>query len=132
MLSTVSKCVNGLLAMLLCSALCLELTHHLFETGHGYSESHPTIQLLWQVLHSLTTEQLMAVIQFITSCPRPPILGFATLTPHIGIWNSTDTSRLPTASTCINQLKLPPYEDFETLRDRLLQAVTGAQGFGLS
>jgi ubiquitin-protein ligase E3 C len=100
--------------------------------GHGFNEDHPTIQLLWRVLQSFSIDELKALIQFITSCPRPPILGFGALRPKIGIWNSTDTARLPTASTCINQLKLPPYTDEETLRVKLKQAITGAQGFGLS
>eukprot|EP00045_Choanoeca_perplexa_P013142 m.147157 g.147157 ORF g.147157 m.147157 type:complete len:925 (-) comp16253_c0_seq2:1506-4280(-) len=100
--------------------------------GHGFDEDHPTIALLWKVLHGFSTEELKALIAFITSCPRPPILGFGALQPKIGIWNSTDISRLPTASTCINQLKLPPYEDEDMLRTKLKQAIMGAQGFGLS
>ncbi|KAG8852075.1 hypothetical protein FRB91_007040 [Serendipita sp. 411] len=43
-----------------------------------------------------------------------------------------DTSRLPTASTCVNLLKLPLYQDEETMRKKLLHAINSGAGFDLS
>jgi ubiquitin-protein ligase E3 C len=69
---------------------------------------------------------------------RPPLLGFKHLHPPIAInmrghvGNSSDESALPTASTCFNLLKLPPYRDEETLLQKLLVAIESTQGFDLS
>ena len=49
---------------------------------------------------------------------------------HVG--NASDESALPTASTCFNLLKLPPYRDEETLIQKLLIAIESTQGFDLS
>lgn len=40
--------------------------------------------------------------------------------------------RLPTASTCMNFLKLPEYPDEETMRSKLLYAIESGAGFELS
>ena len=40
--------------------------------------------------------------------------------------------RLPTASTCINLLKLPPYPTPAIMRSKLLLAIQNIQGFDLS
>lgn len=41
-------------------------------------------------------------------------------------------TRLPTASTCMNLLKLPPYQSTETLREKLRYAIAAGAGFELS
>ena len=43
-----------------------------------------------------------------------------------------EEGRLPTAATCMNLLKLPPYDDVETLRERLTYAIEAGAGFELS
>ncbi len=40
--------------------------------------------------------------------------------------------RLPTAATCMNLLKLPPYPTSEQMRAKLLLAIQESAGFGLS
>lgn len=40
--------------------------------------------------------------------------------------------RLPTASTCMNLLKLPPYTSLEVMLDKLRYAITAGAGFDLS
>jgi ubiquitin-protein ligase E3 C len=40
--------------------------------------------------------------------------------------------RLPTASTCLNLLKLPQFKDEDTLKDKLLYAIQSGAGFELS
>ena len=42
------------------------------------------------------------------------------------------TERLPTAATCMNLLKLPPYGSAEQIREKLLYAVKAGAGFELS
>ena len=43
-----------------------------------------------------------------------------------------DPSRLPTSSTCMNLLKLPCFDDFETLKTKLIYAIESESGFELS
>lgn len=40
-------------------------------------------------------------------------------------------TRLPTSHTCFNALLLPEYSTKETLKERLLKAITYAKGFGM-
>lgn len=42
------------------------------------------------------------------------------------------TERLPTAATCMNVLKLPPYRTAQQTRDKLLYAIDCGAGFQLS
>lgn len=43
-----------------------------------------------------------------------------------------DVNRLPSASTCFNLLKLPNYRRADTLRMKLLYAISANAGFELS
>ena len=96
-------------------------------------EEHPVIRLFWDVLASFSDEQRRGLLRFVTSSPRAPLLGFEHLYPLFTIRDSsTDQGRLPTSSTCVNLLKLPRYNDRETLREKLLYAINAEAGFDLS
>jgi E3 ubiquitin-protein ligase HUWE1 len=42
-------------------------------------------------------------------------------------------SRLPTSHTCFNQLDLPAYDDYDTLKNNLMTAINlGADYFGFA
>jgi len=99
--------------------------------SNGYNVNHETIQLFWLVVENFTNEQQSALLKFVTSCSRAPLLGFKTLDPPFCIHKSS-IGYLPSATTCVNQLKLPPYDDYETLREKLLYAITSKSGFELS
>ena len=59
--------------------------------------------------------------------------GFKELVPNFAIRDAgSDENRLPTASTCVNLLKLPRYRSERVLRDKLLQAINSNAGFDLS
>lgn len=59
--------------------------------------------------------------------------GFKELVPKFAIRDAgRDNERLPTASTCVNLLKLPMYTDERILRAKLLQAINSGAGFDLS
>ncbi len=42
-----------------------------------------------------------------------------------------DSEQLPSAHTCFNHLLLPTYKTKEKLREKLLIAISNAEGFGL-
>lgn len=50
----------------------------------------------------------------------------------MGIQLVHDIDKLPTAATCMNLLKLPLYDDTETLRRKLIYAINCGAGFELS
>ncbi|KAL1867159.1 hypothetical protein VTK73DRAFT_4292 [Phialemonium thermophilum] len=96
-------------------------------------QEHPTVKLFWEVMRSLRDSERREVLKYVTSTPRAPLLGFSQLTPRFSIRDGgTDQSRLPSASTCVNLLKLPQYRDAETLKNKLLYAVKSGAGFDLS
>uniref|UniRef100_A0A8C8RX40 Ubiquitin-protein ligase E3C n=1 Tax=Pelusios castaneus TaxID=367368 RepID=A0A8C8RX40_9SAUR len=99
----------------------------------GYTADHPVIKIFWKVVESFTDEEKRKLLKFVTSCSRPPLLGFKELYPAFCIHNGgSDLDRLPTASTCMNLLKLPEFYDENLLRSKLLYAIECAAGFELS
>lgn len=99
----------------------------------GYSAEHPVIKVFWRVVEGFTDEEKRKLLKFVTSCSRPPLLGFKELYPAFCIHNGgSDLERLPTASTCMNLLKLPEFQDEALLRSKLLYAIECAAGFELS
>ncbi|KAF6834154.1 E3 ubiquitin-protein ligase (HECT-domain-containing protein) [Colletotrichum plurivorum] len=104
----------------------------LYEIGDDGLE-HPTIQLFWKVMESFSDRERRDVLKYVTSTPRAPLLGFSQLSPRFSIRDGgDDQERLPSTSTCVNLLKLPRYKDQETLRKKLLYAVSSGAGFDLS
>jgi hypothetical protein len=101
--------------------------------GGGYSEHSTTVKQLWEVLsEEFSDEDRSAFLAFVTSAPRPPLLGFRVMHPKFGINRVPDRDRLPTSSTCANLLKLPDYQDAWTLKQKLLAAIYSQSGFDLS
>lgn len=98
----------------------------------GYVEETPVIRWFWEALSELTAEQQGKLLQFVTSSPRAPLMGFSYLVPSFCIHRSEGHVRLPTASTCMNLLKLPEYKSLEVVREKLLYAIESNTGFHLS
>ncbi|XP_011210956.1 ubiquitin-protein ligase E3B [Bactrocera dorsalis] len=124
----------------------------------GFHDSHRVVGWLWDILaKDFTEEERKLFLKFVTSCSKPPLLGFANLEPPFSIRcvevsddeDTGDTigsvirgfftirkkdplNRLPTSSTCFNLLKLPNYQKKSTLRDKLRYAVSSNTGFELS
>ncbi|KAK0628869.1 hypothetical protein B0T17DRAFT_523943 [Bombardia bombarda] len=96
-------------------------------------EEHPTIKIFWEVLRGLAAGERRDVLKYVTSTPRAPLLGFGQLDPPFSIRDAgQDQERLPSASTCVNLLKLPQYRTAKVLKSKLLYAVTSGAGFDLS
>ncbi|XP_060527674.1 ubiquitin-protein ligase E3B [Cylas formicarius] len=124
----------------------------------GFHDSHRVVGWLWDILEKdFNDEERGMFLKFVTSCSKPPLLGFAHLEPPFSIrcvevGDDEDTgdtigsvfrgfftirkkdpqNRLPTSSTCFNLLKLPNYQKKSTLREKLRYAVTCNTGFELS
>ncbi|KAI8326365.1 hypothetical protein GQ54DRAFT_281661 [Martensiomyces pterosporus] len=111
----------------------------------GRGSEHPTVRIFWDVVeNSLTERQCRELCKFATSCERPPLLGFSELNPRFCIRSSDDgdeslltdereqNARLPSASTCVNLLKLPIYSSRQVLLEKLTTAIESGAGFDLS
>lgn len=101
----------------------------------GYSGLDRTISRFWRVVESLDVNQQARLLRFVTSCERPPPLGFASLKPpftiqRVGILR--DSEKLPSSSTCFNILKLPTYSSEQVLKKKLLYALESRSGFELT
>ena len=86
----------------------------------------------WKVMESFTTEERSLVLKFVTSCPRPPLLGFKNLFPPFTISKAAidrDDEKLPSAQTCMNILRVPTYSSWKVLREKLLIAIKSGAGF---
>lgn len=134
-----------------------DLRRHTHYYG-GFHDSHRVVCWLWDILDKdFNDEERRLFLKFVTSCSKPPLLGFAHLEPPFSIrcvevGDDEDTgdtigsvirgfftirkkdpqNRLPTSSTCFNLLKLPNYQKKSTLRDKLRYAVSSNTGFELS
>ncbi|KAH8284660.1 hypothetical protein KR018_011151 [Drosophila ironensis] len=100
--------------------------------GGEFTPEHPSIVAFWTALEGFDDLQRRQLLKFVTSCSRPPLLGFKDLDPPFFIQNAGDMERLPTASTCTNLLKLPPFSTVEQMREKLLYAIQSGAGFELS
>lgn len=99
----------------------------------GYFDDDMTVVYFWEVIREMSPEERFKLIKFVTSVSRAPLLGFGSLNPKFGIRNAGRSSdRLPTASTCVNLLKLPDYQDKELVRSKLLYAINTEARFDLS
>jgi len=122
------------------SGLDLEDMKAHVQYAAGYAADHPVIKVFWEALSGMSPAEQADFLRFVTSCPRPPLLGFAYLEPPLSIQmagggeeHGSGPERLPTAATCINLLKLPPYRGgAHQMRDKLLYAIQSGAGFDLS
>ncbi|XP_054277378.1 E3 ubiquitin-protein ligase Nedd-4-like isoform X2 [Macrosteles quadrilineatus] len=99
-----------------------------------YHPNHIVIQWFWRVVLSFTNEMRSRLLQFVTGTSRVPMNGFKELYGSNGPqmftiekWGTPDN--YPRAHTCFNRLDLPPYESYQQLRDKLIKAIEGSQGF---
>eukprot|EP01135_Chromosphaera_perkinsii_P005098 Nk52_evm9s316 gene=Nk52_evmTU9s316 len=123
---------------------------------NGYHDSHSVVKWLWDCVSEFSGEDQGLFLKFVTSCSKPPLLGFSSLQPPFQIQavaydegehtevtatstiknffgiSGSDTKRLPTSSTCFNLLKLPMYKKKKTLKERLLYAIRSKAGFELA
>lgn len=65
-------------------------------------------QWFWEAIESFSPEEQGQFLKFVTSCSRPPLLGFERLNPPICLQRvpEGDEGRLPSSATCMNLLKV--------------------------
>lgn len=108
-------------------------------TYTNYSASSPQIQWFWRAVRSFDVEERAKLLQFATGTSKVPLHGFKELAGVNGVSKFSihrdygSNERLPSSHTCFNQIDLPEYESYETLRHAMLIAINeGREGFGLA
>ncbi|XXG97753.1 hypothetical protein Hte_004064 [Hypoxylon texense] len=106
---------------------------------HNYSPSSPQIQWFWRAVRSFDKEERAKLLQFVTGTSKVPLNGFKELEGMNGVNRFNihrdygNKDRLPSSHTCFNQLDLPEYENYDSLRRQLHKAITtGSDYFGFA
>ncbi|KAL8278589.1 hypothetical protein RQP46_009081 [Phenoliferia psychrophenolica] len=79
---------------------------------HNFTSTHPVIGYFWRAVRSFTMEERAKLLQFVSGSSRVPLEGFGSLQGMSGITkfsitSAGETTALPTAHTCFNQMSLP-------------------------
>jgi E3 ubiquitin-protein ligase HUWE1 len=128
------------LELLICGLPEVDLDDLFANTDyHSYQPLDKQIQWFWEIIRSLDTEKKNKFLHFVTGTSKVPLEGFKSLQGMRGIQKFNihrvfgDTSLLPSAHTCFNQLDLPAYETKEELTEKLMLAINeGSEGFGFA
>ena len=102
----------------------------------GFRDDSQEVGWFWQVAGRMSAAQRAALLFFCTGSTCVPAMGFAHLMGYGGRQQRFalelvpgPSTRLPSAATCFNTLRLPAYGSEAELEQRLLLAVEGAEGF---
>ncbi|QIX02333.1 hypothetical protein AMS68_007850 [Peltaster fructicola] len=96
----------------------------------GFEGTSEYIMMFWEILESWSSDQLKALVRFVTAAERLPRDGV--LEFKISRLLVEGDGRLPTSSTCFSTLYLPVYSSKEVLEKNLTTAVElGEYGFGI-
>lgn len=127
---------EGELELLMCGIGSIDVKDWKTNTVYkgDYHPNHIVIQWFWRVVLSFNNEMRSRLLQFVTGTSRVPMNGFKELYGSNGpqlftIEKWGNPNSFPRAHTCFNRLDLPPYESYQQLRDRLIKAIEGSEGF---
>ncbi|CEF61963.1 E3 ubiquitin-protein ligase TRIP12 [Strongyloides ratti] len=96
----------------------IETLKKAFKPDHGYSHDSAQVKWLIEMLFEFNGDNRRKFLQFVTGSPRLPVGGFRSLCPALTIVKKTASNgkndeELPSAMTCYNYLKIPPYSTKE-------------------
>ncbi|PRP85237.1 hypothetical protein PROFUN_07007 [Planoprotostelium fungivorum] len=128
------------LDLMLSGVQCIEWTNWRENTFYrGYTASDDVIRWFWETVEEMSQDERVLLLRFSTGCGSVPAGGFVNLVGAQGpqkftvskVKHDGGESRLPSASTCFNLLKLPEYKTAEEVKKNVLIAVRyGSEGFG--
>uniref|UniRef100_A0A8C1HRP9 Si:ch73-190m4.1 n=1 Tax=Cyprinus carpio carpio TaxID=630221 RepID=A0A8C1HRP9_CYPCA len=96
--------------------------------GLFYAE-HPTIISFWEVFDELTSDEKKAFLLFLTGFEKVPILGMSAVKMRVRPLFIFTQDHLPEALTCHALLDLPVYQNKETLKAKVIEAINHKRGF---
>lgn len=98
------------------------------EISHGYTVQSKEIMMLFEIITEMTKDEQSQLIQFITGYTQLPIGGLAALNPRLTVAKKEHNRynselQLPSCMTCTNYFKLPPYQNKETMKNKIFTAI---------
>lgn len=96
----------------------------------GMRDDMPVVQWFWELVEEWNYPLQRKLMRFVTGSDGIPATGMSTLPFKISLLGSSDSSKLPIAHTCFNELCLWKYGTKEKLEEKLLWAITESEGFG--
>ncbi|XP_029470032.1 E3 ubiquitin-protein ligase Itchy isoform X2 [Rhinatrema bivittatum] len=124
------------LEVLLCGMQEIDLNDWQRHTIYRhYTRTSKQIIWFWQFVKEMDNEKRMRLLQFVTGTCRLPVGGFVDLMGSNGpqkfcIEKVGKENWLPRSHTCFNRLDLPPYKNYEQMKEKLLFAIEETEGFG--
>ncbi|KAL1122994.1 hypothetical protein AAG570_003318 [Ranatra chinensis] len=117
--------------MLVCGSPTLDLNELRKVTEYdGYKPDQPLVNDFWDVVLSLSDDLKKKFLLFTTGSDRVPVGGMGEMNLKV-TRSEQDPANLPEAHTCFNQLVLPQYTSKQQLKEKLIIAISNAEGFGL-
>ncbi|XP_035778224.1 E3 ubiquitin-protein ligase Nedd-4-like isoform X2 [Anopheles albimanus] len=124
------------LELLMCGIQSIDVNDWKKNTMYkgDYYANHAVVLWFWRAVLSFNNEMRARLLQFVTGTSRVPMNGFKELYGSNGpqlftIEKWGTVNNFPRAHTCFNRLDLPPYESYAQLKERLISAIEGSQGF---
>uniref|UniRef100_A0A182Q670 HECT-type E3 ubiquitin transferase n=1 Tax=Anopheles farauti TaxID=69004 RepID=A0A182Q670_9DIPT len=124
------------LELLMCGIQSIDVNDWKKNTMYkgDYYANHAVVQWFWRAVLSFNNEMRARLLQFVTGTSRVPMNGFKELYGSNGpqlftIEKWGTVNNFPRAHTCFNRLDLPPYESYAQLKEKLISAIEGSQGF---
>ena len=130
-------CTVAEFQLLLCGAPEIDVDDWQASTKYrgGYSAGSDQVKWFWAEVRGMTPAERGQLLFFCTGSARAPATGFANLMGYHGQQqcfsierDDRGAERPPTAATCFNMLKLPPYASAPTLAAKL-RLTFWAEGF---
>lgn len=131
-------CSASKLQLIVCGVVEIDVEDWMLNTEYEGADASELAKWFWEIVKDeMTSEDRALLLGFCTGSTRCPSSGFANLmgfngaehkfTIHVDRGASPDY--LPTASTCFSTLHLPCYRSKAELKNKLRQAMSGAEGF---
>jgi len=88
----------------------------------NFDLNHPTVTMFWEAVRRMSNENRSSLLHFCTGRSRmpPSLFQYHHFKFALIPCASKDPTRLPTASTCLNMLKLPPYNNDDEMFEKLM------------
>ena len=118
------------LELLLCGTSKIDLEDWRKNTDYiNFTPASPSIIWWWELLESMSQDDLAKLLQFVTGTTKVPSGGFASLIGATGprrftiSKSSKDANSLPVSHTCFNQIDLPEYPSKQVFQKMMIMAI---------
>ncbi|XP_030644117.1 probable E3 ubiquitin-protein ligase HERC4 [Chanos chanos] len=101
-------------------------------TYENFTPTEEVIQNFWEVFFELTEDQKKLFLKFVFGTHLLPVGGLSKMGLRICKWVLPDPDEHhPVGQTCFRILRLPNYSNVTSLRDKLINAITHCNEFGM-